>query len=202
MSKAATPPKASGWITRTTIKYATIGAVIAAVIVAVGFANRVSQVAQTPIAQATSLTVGTKAPDFSTPTNAGPFSLAAVNTPVFLEVFATWCPHCQREVPVVDALAKKYAGKVAFIGISGSQYGVDEQSPENQADLDAWVQRLGVTYPIAFDPDLHIANRYLQGGFPTIVVIDRGKTVRYVGSGELPPRTLEKAINGVLSSHS
>jgi cytochrome c biogenesis protein CcmG/thiol:disulfide interchange protein DsbE len=200
MSKAAAPK--AGWLNRNTIKYATIGIVIVAAVVAVALANRVSQVAQTPNAQATSLLVGTTAPDFSTPTNAGPFSLAAVSTPVFLEVFATWCPHCQREVPVVDALAKKYAGKVAFIGVSGSQYGVDEQSPENQADVDAWVQKLGVTYPIAYDPDLHIANKYLQGGFPTIVVIDQHKIVRYVASGELPPASLQKAIDGVLSSKS
>jgi thiol-disulfide isomerase/thioredoxin len=121
---------------------------------------------------------------------------------VFLEVFATWCPHCQREVPVVDALAKAYAGKVAFIGISGSPYGVDGSSPENQADINAWVQKLGVTYPVAFDPDLQIANQYLQGGYPTIVMIDSQKVVRYVNSGELTPAELQTALNSLLSSHS
>ena len=125
-----------------------------------------------------------------------------MNTPVFLEVFASWCPHCQHEVPIVDALAKAYAGKVAFIGISGSPYGIDGQSPENQADIDAWVQKLNVTYPIAFDPDLKVANLYLQGGYPTIVMIDSHKVVRYVNSGELTPPELQTALNGILSSHS
>ena len=100
----------------------TIAVVVIAAIAAVGLANRgvVSNASQTVNPDATKLTVGSTAPTFNITSNAGPFDLASVNTPVFLEVFATWCPHCQHEVPIVDALAKAYAGKVAFIGISGS----------------------------------------------------------------------------------
>jgi cytochrome c biogenesis protein CcmG/thiol:disulfide interchange protein DsbE len=202
MSKAATPP-ARG-LNRKMLIYVTIAVVVIAAIVAIGLANRgvVSNASQTVNPDAKKLTVGSVAPTFSITSDAGPFDLASINTPVFLEVFATWCPHCQREVPVVDALQKAYAGKVAFIGISGSPYGVDGSSPENQADITAWVQKLGVTYPVAFDPDLQIANQYLQGGYPTIVMIDSHKIVRYVNSGELTPAELQKALDGVLSSHS
>jgi cytochrome c biogenesis protein CcmG/thiol:disulfide interchange protein DsbE len=191
-------------LNRKTLTYITLAIVAIAAIVAVGLANRgaVSNASQTVNPDAKKLTVGSTAPTFSITSNAGPFDLAGVSTPVFLEVFATWCPHCQREVPVVDALAKAYAGKVAFIGISGSPYGVDGSSPENQADINAWVQKLGVTYPIAFDPDLQIANQYLQGGYPTIVMIDSNKVVRYVNSGELTPTELQTALNSLLSSHS
>lgn len=189
---------------RKMLMYVTIGVVVIAAIAAIGLANRgvISNASTTVNPNATKITVGSVAPTFSITTNAGPFDLASVNTPVFLEVFASWCPHCQHEVPIVDALAKAYAGKVAFIGISGSPYGIDGQSPENQADIDAWVQKLNVTYPIAFDPDLKIANLYLQGGYPTIVMIDSHKVVRYVNSGELTPPELQTALNGILSSHS
>jgi cytochrome c biogenesis protein CcmG/thiol:disulfide interchange protein DsbE len=201
MSSAARPP--AGWLNRKTLTYGTMAIVVIAAVVAIGLANRgaVSNASQTVNPQA-KLVVGSTAPAFNITSNAGPFDLAAVSTPVFLEVFATWCPHCQHEVPVVDALAKAYAGKVAFIGISGSPFGVDGSSPENQADINAWVQNLGVTYPIAFDPDLKVANEYLQGGYPTIVMIDAHKVVRYVNSGELTPVELQTALNGLLSSHS
>jgi thiol-disulfide isomerase/thioredoxin len=200
MSKAAQAP--TGWLNKNTIKYVTIAVVVIAAVVAVALANRVPQAAQTPNPQASSLVVGSKAPEFTVTSNAGPFDLASVGTPVFLEVFASWCPHCQREVPVVDALAKKYAGKVAFIGVSGSPYGIDGSSPENQADIDQWIDKLGVTYPIAFDPELKVANQYLQGGYPTIVMIGADKTVKYVNSGEIQPAVLQKALDGVLSSKS
>ena len=202
MSKAA--PQPASWLNRKTLTYGTIAIVVIAAIVAIGLANRgaVSNSAQTVNPNATKLTVGSTAPTFNVATDAGPFDLASVSTPVFLEVFASWCPHCQHEVPIIDALAKQYAGKVAFVGVSGSPYGVDGSSPENQADIDAWVQKLNVTYPIAFDPDLKVANAYLQGGYPTIVMIDKNKVVRYVNSGELTPAQLQTALNGVLSSHS
>jgi cytochrome c biogenesis protein CcmG/thiol:disulfide interchange protein DsbE len=201
MNKAQKP---ASWLNRKNLTYATMALVVIAAVVAIGLANHgaVSNASQTVNPDAKKLTVGTTAPTFNITTNAGPFDLAGISTPVFLEVFATWCPHCQREVPVVDALAKAYAGKVAFIGISGSPYGVDGTSPENQADINAWVQKLGVTYPIAFDATGQVANQYLQGGYPTIVMIDAHKVVRYVASGELTPVELQAALNGVLSSHS
>jgi thiol-disulfide isomerase/thioredoxin len=188
-------------LNRTTIIYATIAVVVIGAIVAVALANRVPQAAQT-VNPTSTLKVGDQAPTFAVSTNAGPFDLASVTTPVFLEVFASWCPHCQHEVPVVDALARQYAGRVAFVGVSGSPYGIDGSSPENQADIDAWIQKLSVTYPIAFDPDLKVANAYLQGGYPTIVLIDPGKTVRYVQSGEQTPAQLQKALDALLSSRS
>lgn len=201
MSKAAARP--SGWLNRKNLMYLTIAVVVIAAIAAVGLANRgaISNTAQT-VDPDSKLTVGSVAPTFSINTNAGPFDLATVTTPVFLEVFATWCPHCQREVPIVDALAKAYAGRVSFVGVSGSPYGMDENSPETQDDVNTWVQKLNVTYPVAYDPDLKIANEYLQGGYPTIVMIDSHKVVRYINSGEQTPQELETALNNVLSSHS
>jgi cytochrome c biogenesis protein CcmG/thiol:disulfide interchange protein DsbE len=201
MSKAAARP--SGWLNRRNVTYATIAIVVIAVFAAIGLANRgaVSNVAQT-VNPDSKLTVGAVAPTFNITTNAGPFDLAAVTTPVFLEVFATWCPHCMHEVPIVDALSKAYAGKVAFVGVSGSPYGMDESSPESQDDVNSWVQKLNVTYPVAYDQDLKIANEYLQGGYPTIVMIDSHKVVRYVNSGELTPAELETSLNNILSSHS
>jgi thiol-disulfide isomerase/thioredoxin len=201
MSKAAAPP--SGWLNRRNVTYATIAVIVIAIVAAIGLANRgaVSNVAQT-VNPDSKLAIGQPAPTFSITTNAGPFDLASVSTPVFLEVFATWCPHCMHEVPIVDALSKAYAGKVAFVGVSGSPYGMDESSPESQDDVNAWVQKLNVTYPVAYDQDLKIANEYLQGGYPTIVMIDSNKVVRYINSGELTPQQLETALNGVLSSHS
>jgi thiol-disulfide isomerase/thioredoxin len=196
MSKAAQRPAAGN---RRTILIATIAVIVIGLVVAVGLASRnaIPQSA-TAVNQKAKLTIGQDAPPFAVATNAGPFDLATVKTPVLLEVFATWCPHCQHEVPVIDALAQKYAGKVAFVGVSGSPYGIDGSSPENQADVMQFVQKLHVTYPVAYDPDLKVGTAYLQGGYPTIVVIDRDKKIRYFNDGEISPEDLSKAIDKVL----
>ncbi len=199
MSRAAAQPPRR--MNRNVIIYATIAVIAIGAIVAVALANRVPMAAQT-VNPNTALTVGNTAPEFTANTDAGTFDLASVTSPVFLEVFATWCPHCQHEVPIVDALAKKYAGKIAFVGVTGSPYGIDGSSPENQADVNAWVQKLNVTYPVAFDPNLTVANTYLQGGYPTLVLIGKDKKISMITSGEIPMATLEKSITTLLSSGS
>jgi thiol-disulfide isomerase/thioredoxin len=186
---------------RRVILYVTLAVLAIGAIVAVALSNRVPQAAQT-VNPTSTLAVGSKAPPFAIDTNAGHFDLSSISSPVFLEVFATWCPHCQHEVPIIDALASKYSGKVAFVGVTGSPLAVDYSSPESQADVQAWVQRLGVTYPIAFDANLTVANAYLQGGYPTLVLIDKNKKIAYIGEGEVPPATLSKMIDKVLSSGS
>lgn len=186
---------------RTLLIYATIAVIAIAAVVAVALANRVPKSAQT-VNPSAKVAVGDNAPNFTVSTTAGPFQLASVTTPVVLEVFATWCPHCQREVPIMDQLAKQYAGKVAFVGVSGSPYGIDGSSPENQADVMQFVQKLNVTYPVAYDPELSVANAYLQGGYPTIVLIDKNKKIRFLRDGEVPEADLRQAIDSVLSSSS
>jgi thiol-disulfide isomerase/thioredoxin len=147
---------------------------------------------------AAALQTGSKAPQFQIPTTAGPFDLDAQTKPVFLEVFATWCPHCQRETAVLNQLYQKYKDRVAFIAIPGSTTGMDGSTPESQGDVFAFEQRFHVLYPIAaYDPALTIANQYIKGGFPTLVVIDKTKTIGYYNSGEVPYAELDAALAAV-----
>jgi thiol-disulfide isomerase/thioredoxin len=173
--------------------------VIAAIIVGVGLASRqvVPKAASNAPIQA-QIKVGQTAPPFSVQTTAGAFDLQQVGTPVLLEVFATWCPHCQRETQVLNALSARYAGKVAIVAVSGSPYGIDGTSPESQADVNGFAQRFQLRYPVAFDPNMDVAQKYLQGGYPTLVLIDQSKTVRMIKDGEVSQADLAKAIDGVL----
>jgi thiol-disulfide isomerase/thioredoxin len=148
--------------------------------------------------QQSTIKVGDKAPEFAASTTAGPFDLASANTPVMLEVFATWCPHCQRETKIIDDLYAKYGKQISIVAVSGSNVGGDGNGPASQADVIAFAQKFNVKYPIAFDPDLKVANAYLQSGFPTIVVIKPDKTISYIGDGELAESTLETAIKAAL----
>ena len=117
---------------------------------------------------------------------------------MLLEVFATWCPHCQRETVALNDIAAKYAGKVAMVAVSGSPYGVDGSSPETQNDVNGFGEHFAVRYPVAFDPDLKVAQLYLKAGFPTLVLIDKNKKIRWMQSGEIPEADMVKAINSVL----
>lgn len=140
------------------------------------------------------LSVGDSAPLFATATTQGAFSLDATHRPVFLEVFATWCPHCQRETVTVNRLYEKYAKRVDFVAVTGSPYAHDRASPESMPGVLGFVRYFRVQYPVAFDSSLAIASKYLQGGYPTIAIIGADKRVTYIGSGEIAEANLDSAI--------
>jgi thiol-disulfide isomerase/thioredoxin len=142
--------------------------------------------------------VGQPAPQFVVATTSGLFDLGKADKPVFLEVFATWCPHCQREAGVIDRLYEKYRGSVDFVGVSGSQTAMDGVSTSSENDVLQWIQRFNVKYPVAYDPLLNVANLYLQGGFPTLAIIGRDKKIDYLNSGEISYGDLAAAIQKAL----
>jgi thiol-disulfide isomerase/thioredoxin len=183
------------------LMWSTLVVVVIAIVVAIALVNRgaVNTAAtQAPIVGTAAR--GKAAPEFQAATNQGFFDLAKTDKPVFLEIFATWCPHCQREASVIDKLYAQYKNRVAFVGVSGSNTGMDGQSPSGEQDVMNFVQTLGVQYPVAYDGSLQVAHEYLQGGFPTLVIIGRDKKVTYLTSGETPYADLNGAIKKALGS--
>jgi len=186
---------------RRTIVYASLVALAVIAIAAVIFVNRNGSVQTASNApEFAKIAVGQAAPAFQAATTNGPFdSSKAAGKPTMLEAFATWCPHCQREVPVLNSLYSKYKSKANIVGVSSSPYGMDQQTPESQADVVGFMQKFGVSYPIAFDPNLDVAKKYLQGGYPTIVLIGRNGKILAIGSGEIPAADLQKALQAAIA---
>lgn len=186
---------------RRTIIYSSLIVIAVLVIAAVGISVRNTSIQSSSNApEFAKISVGQAAPSFTLSTTAGPFdSSNAGGKPTLLELYATWCPHCQREVPVIDGLYAEYKGRANIVGVSASPLGMDQTTPESQADVVAFMQRFGVTYPIAFDPNLDVAKKYLQGGFPTIVLISKDGKILAIGSGEVSGKGMRAALDAALA---
>ncbi len=170
------------------------------ILVAIAVANRTLAPATTDAPPVNLLAKGDAAPPFAVATTQGPFTLAAQSKPVLVEVFATWCPHCQHEVATLNRLYDRYGDRVAFVAISGSPYGYDRASPESLDDVLGFARFFHVRYPVAYDPTLGVAKNYLQGGYPTVAIVTRDKRIAYAGSGEIAPATLEAELRAVLAA--
>ena len=187
---------------RRTAQIATAIVVVAIVLIAVFVyrfgpgRNRIVAASQTPAVGKAQL--GQRAPEFTLATNAGFFDLDAVRKPIFLEIFATWCPHCQRETKVIDRLYALYHSRVAFVAVSGSNTAMDGSSDSSELDVLDWIKRFNVRYPVAYDPLLNVANLYMQGGFPTMAVIGADKKIDYLDDGEIAYADLDTAIRKAL----
>jgi cytochrome c biogenesis protein CcmG, thiol:disulfide interchange protein DsbE len=186
----------------------TIGIVALIIAAAIGWyyvhpSRQLKNASQSPIVGKAQ--VGQPAPEFAASTTGGAFDLAKTDKPVFLEVFATWCPHCQRETAVIDKLYAAYGSRVAFVAVSGSATAMDGTSESSPLDVLNFAQQFNVRYPIAYDPLIRepnnpksVANLYLQGGFPTFTVIGKDKKVSYLNSGEVSYDELASQLKKVL----
>jgi thiol-disulfide isomerase/thioredoxin len=83
---------------------------------------------------------------------------------VWLNFWASWCPPCQSETPVLRDVAERYASRgLAVIGIS-----VQEASADNVA---AYAARYQLGYTIAADVTGEIYRLYHPPGLPTSIFI-------------------------------
>jgi thiol-disulfide isomerase/thioredoxin len=63
--------------------------------------------------------------------------------PLIINFFASWCPPCRRETPMLAKWYLSMHGRVRVLGIDSN----DETAPAQR-----FVQEAGVHYPVAFDP--------------------------------------------------
>jgi peroxiredoxin len=89
---------------------------------------------------------------------------------VFLNLWATWCPPCRMEMPSMERLHQRLRGK-DFVLLA-----VSEDDAEAAA-VQAFVQEMGLTFPILLDADGKLPPRYGVTGYPETFLIDRGGRV-------------------------
>lgn len=97
---------------------------------------------------------------------------------VMINFWATWCGPCRQEMPLLDAMYKKYK-KMGFTLI-----GVNVE-PDSKA-AEAFLKTMPVSFPVAFDPDSSVSKLYSVQGMPSSVIIDRKGNARVIHRGYRP----------------
>ena len=121
------------------------------------------------------LDTGAVAPAFAYPTLEGDtLALADLRgSVVMLNVWATWCTPCVREMP---AMQRMYA-ELQDEGLRIVAVSVD--APGTRRDVRSFVDELGLTFDILLDPSGGIEHAYGVTGLPTTYLIDREGHIRH-----------------------
>jgi peroxiredoxin len=133
--------------------------------------------ALTPTARAG---VPAPAPDFALPAMDGSeLRLSELKGQVvMINFWATWCGPCRQEMPLLQQLQVKYEPLgFTLVGIN--------VEPES-AGARTWLEKVPVTFPILFDRQNQVAERFGVQGMPSSVFVDRSGKVRYVHRGYQP----------------
>jgi cytochrome c biogenesis protein CcmG, thiol:disulfide interchange protein DsbE len=123
-----------------------------------------------------------------------PVKIAKDGRPKVILFIAHWCPHCQREVPLIQAWvgAGGIPAGLDFISVSTS---IDPSRPNYPPD--AWLAREGWTLPVIADPTNSVATAYGLPAFPYWVFVARDGTVKARTIGELPIADIQTVISGL-----
>jgi thiol-disulfide isomerase/thioredoxin len=94
---------------------------------------------------------------------------------VLLNFWASWCPPCLREMPSLERLRVNMAGRPLAI--------VALDSAETAEDVNAYLARMKLGFPVLLDPDGSNTQRWKVFALPTSFLLDAEGRVRYVLTG-------------------
>ena len=121
--------------------------------------------------------VGRKAAEFEVESwiNSDGLKMEALRDKVVLFVFwATWCPHCRREMPNMVDLHEKYGDQGLVV------VGATKTSKRQDADkVKLFVEDNGIPFPIAIDDGSKTSNAYVSTSIPGLAIVDKKGTVRW-----------------------
>lgn len=135
--------------------------------------------------------------EFNGKTNDGAdFSLQGYRDKVVLvNIWATWCGPCVKELPELQKLHHAHGSDFAVVGIN-----IDK--PRLHPKMEAMIAQHGIDYPIVVDPDGKSLQTFGVQGYPTSVLIDRNGVVRWRREGIIQPTDAEAdtAIKAALAA--
>jgi len=122
-----------------------------------------------------------------------PISLAALRGKVvWLNFFASWCPPCQQETPILRSLADAYRSRgLELIGVSVQETTAD--------DVKAYADRYRLGYTIGFDGSGDVLHAYKVFALPTQFFIDTNGVIRQIVAGPVDEQGARALLESMLS---
>ncbi|HYC57110.1 MAG TPA: TlpA disulfide reductase family protein [Candidatus Binatia bacterium] len=117
---------------------------------------------------------------------------------VLVNLWATWCPPCIEEMPLLNRIAEQYKDRgLIVLGVAGD---------DDVSRVQEFVERTPLKFEILLDPDGAIGTQYGITGYPETFFVDREGRIRdkiigripAQGAGAAPDFTarLEKILGG------
>lgn len=130
---------------------------------------------------------GERLPDVTLPALAPgepELALATLDGPAVVNLWATWCVPCRRELPEFQAASEAHPD-VRFVGVD-----IGEDADDAQEFLD----ELGVTFDQYADADGELSGELGVASLPVTIVIDADGTISERNIGPMSAADLDAAI--------
>lgn len=93
---------------------------------------------------------------------------------VLINFWATWCGPCRLEMPAIQARYEQYSPELVVLAVDND---------ESQEIVAAFVDELGLTFPILLDFGAVIQDLYRIRGYPSSLFVDANGIIQVVHIG-------------------
>jgi cytochrome c biogenesis protein CcmG, thiol:disulfide interchange protein DsbE len=111
--------------------------------------------------------------------------------PMVINFWASWCPPCREEMPVLERGWQKYGDKILFLGIQTQDRGKREEG-------EALINEFNLTFPSLIDDDSRVSVEYALFGVPETFFVRADGTLLYKFAGGVDEELLEQKIGELL----
>jgi cytochrome c biogenesis protein CcmG/thiol:disulfide interchange protein DsbE len=136
--------------------------------------------------------VGAEAPDFTLKDLSGnEIKLSTLRgKPVMINFWATWCPPCREEIPVITKMYHETEGgtKYEILGVA--------TSPFDTSTLKAFGDEFTMDFPLLPDVGSNVVNSYHVLPIPTTFFVDKDGIIRFIQAGGVTREMMEKWLLG------
>jgi cytochrome c biogenesis protein CcmG/thiol:disulfide interchange protein DsbE len=113
---------------------------------------------------------------------------------VVLNVWASWCPPCKSEMPLLQRTHEKIAPQ------GGVVLGIDTQEPPEKAL--AFLSEKHITFPSLRDRDREYGRKYGVSAYPETFLIDRDGRVAALRRGPVTQQWLDQHLTPLLKEQA
>ena len=113
---------------------------------------------------------------------------------VVLNVFASWCPPCQAEAPILEREQRQ------LLRSNGTILGVTYQ--DNSSDSETFVRQQHITYPVVRDVSGNFVRAFGTTGVPETFVINRRGRIVALLRAQLDDTWLQRTLPRILGEAS
>ncbi len=113
--------------------------------------------------------------------------------PTIINFWATWCPPCRQELPVLENTFKTYREQINFVAVN---------LRESSGTVQPFADKMGLTFPILLDTDSAVSQLYQVRGIPTTLFLNANGVVVNRHVGPLDKQTIEGYLLPLLTDEN
>lgn len=181
-----------------------LGALLAVTVVAmIAAGSQLLGLGSSPPSGPSAVLVGRAAPPLDLPLASGPgaaegdrIALASLSGHVvLLDFWASWCVPCRHSIPALNRVHSRYGRRLTM-------YGVNIEAGVPKSTVGASYRAIGAQFDTLQDERLEAQEAYRVMSIPTLVLIDRAGTVRWVETGVPDPDEVAEHVDELLAEGS